>query len=58
MLVAKVIKNSAVKLKPAYVATLVRWVVMLGSGEYVNEANAWHSFNVDPCRLTVTQTFY
>ena len=58
MLVAKVIKNSAVKLKPAYVATLVRWVVMLGSGEYVNEANAWHSSNVDPCRLTIIQMFY
>ena len=58
MVVAKVIKNSAVKLKPAYVATLVRWVVMLGNGEYVDEVNAWHSSNVDPCRLAVTQTFY
>ena len=58
MVVAKLMKNSAVKLKSGFVANLVRWVVLLGSDQYIDEANAWHSSNVDPCKLTLPQSFY
>ena len=58
MVVAKVINNSAVKLKSAFVANLVRWVILIGADQYVDEANAWHSSNVDPCKLAIPQSFY
>jgi hypothetical protein len=57
-IVAKITCNSLVKLQPNTVGALSKFVMEMGSGEYIDQLANWHANNVNPQEISCSTKFY